>query len=336
MHQLLADYYERARSNPRRIALPETNDPRVLEAAAILVREKLAHPVLIGAHYDVNNSARDFGISLNGVEIEDHLRHPDYDAFCAEYIRRRAERGKKITDRMARKLMGNPLNFAAAMVVMGRACGAVAGAVNVTANVVRAALFTIGPREQGVTVSSSMLMLLPEGGPDYGDRGAMLFADPATIIEPDVSQIVKIAEGAIATHRDLIGTEPRLAMLSFSTRDSAAHVSVDRMRDATARLREMFPDITIEGEMQVDAALSAEIGERKAPGNTLQGRSNIFIFPDLNSGNIGYKIAERFGGARAIGPFFQGLAGPMADLSRGCTTQDIVDTCVVLSIRETT
>ncbi|MBN1515373.1 phosphate acetyltransferase [Candidatus Sumerlaeota bacterium] len=338
MHPLLAEFHERAKANPKTIALPELDDVRTLRAAARAKKKGLAIPVLVGEPDKALELALRHQIDISGIEIVDHMRSDDFDVFCQEYIRRRERKGKSVSDRIAAKMMSSPLNFASAMVLMDRVFGTVAGAANLTSNVVRSALFTIGPKEEGVTASSCTLMLQPDSAPEkIGENGAFIFADSGVIPQPTLDEVTHIGMSAIETARDLLKVEPRVSLLCYSTHGSAVHpAEIEKMIQAAKILKAKYPELVIDGELQFDAAVSPEICSFKAPESPIRGHTHVFIFPDLNSGNIAYKIAERLGGCQALGPLFQGLAKPMSDLSRGCTDADIVDVMVVTSIRTTT
>lgn len=313
---LLENIQSRARLLRRHVVLPEVSDPRVLEAAAILAGNGLARVSLIG------DGGTGGGIP-EGIEWVD----PRDPHLCGPLAARLLElrRDKGMTEGEARQLATDPLFTAGWMVATGRADAAVGGSIATTASVIRAGLQTIGTGPGGRLVSGFFLMELVDGR-------ALSFADCAVIPQPDATQLAGIAVTTAGNHRRLTGELPRVAMLSFSTRGSAAHPDVDKVREATRLVKIMQPDLLVDGELQFDAAFDPGIGERKAAGSSVAGRANVCVFPDLDAGNIGYKIAQRIGGARAIGPLIQGLRAPFMDLSRGCSVNDIVQVACVAAV----
>jgi phosphate acetyltransferase len=312
-HRFFEQLRDRARNRLRRIVFPEGDDPRVIAAAGRLQEERLVEPVLLSAQ------------SVPGIETIESgasLRLSDYAARLFEH------RGsKRLTEAEAAATVRNPLYFAASMVAAGDADGTVGGCVSTTAETVRAALTVIGPAPGVETVSGAFLMAHPDSR--FGVEGVMTFADCAVVVEPSPSELADIAISAADTTRRFLEAEPLVAMLSFSTHGSARHAQIDSVVDALGILRSRVPDLKVDGELQLDAALIPAVGSAKARGSDVAGRANTFVFPNLAAANIGYKLAERLGGAVAIGPILQGLAKPANDLSRGCSAEDIYNMAIL-------
>lgn len=310
-----------ARKHVRRIALPEAGlDARILHAAVEVQRSRIATPVLVGEHDAIEKLARAEDVDLSDFEIVDPAG--DLDTAANAYIALR--RGKEeLSLEQARAIAVDPIYSASLGLAQGKFDGVVAGAATTTAAVVRAAIRCVGTRPGIKTVSSFFLMLLPDTSP-AGAR-PLLFADCAVVAEPTVEQLADIAITTADLGGSLFGLQPSIAMLSFSTRGSAQHALVTKVREAAELVKQRRPDLPCDGEMQLDAAIVPEIGERKAPGSPVAGNANILIFPDLDAGNIGYKLTQRLAHAVAIGPVLQGIAKPVSDLSRGCSVQDVVD-----------
>lgn len=315
MSSVIEELRSRAAGRPRRILLPETQDPRILEAASLLDQQNLAIPVVL-AHRDCPN--RD---ALGGLEVIECDDARLVDACAQQLFENRHHKGLSLE--AATEAVRDPLLYAALLVKIGAVDGAVAGSVASTSSVIRAALHGVGMTEGCKTVSSFFLMQFP-------DR-AVTFSDCGVVPSPDARQLAEIAISAAESHRILTGQIPRVAMLSFSTLGSAEHDDVDKVRQALDLVKQWQPELMIDGELQFDSAWVPEVAARKAQGSPVAGRANVFIFPDLNSGNIAYKITERLGGAQALGPLIQGLQRPVMDLSRGCQVQDIVDVAVIAS-----
>lgn len=321
---MLDQLHERARPLRKRIVLPEGEEARTLAAAARLIEEDLARVTLLGRDRTIADAAKMAGITLPpGLQIIDPVRSEKSGDFARELFNLRKHRG--MTFEEAQTMVHNPLLFGALMVRRGDADGSVAGAVNSTANVLRAAIQVVGVAEGSELVSSFFLMILPDGRP-------VTFADCAVVPNPTADQLAPIGVDAAASHLSLTGETPKVAFLSFSTKGSAEHEKVEKVRHAVQRARQIAPDLLLDGELQFDAAFVPEIGERKSPGSDVAGHANVFVFPDLDAGNLGYKIAERVGGAKAIGPLLQGLKKPCNDLSRGATPDDIVNVCVITAL----
>ena len=314
---------ERARKLKKTIAFPEGSDPRVLEAAARLAREGVAKPVLIGPK--PSNAAE-------GVKFVDPANSPLTSKYAALYYERR--RAKGVTQVEAAEMARKPLYFASLMVGAGDADGSVGGAVNSTADTVRAAFHAIGPSPRTRLVSSVFIMALQDRS--QGHNGLIAFADCAVVVDPSPSELADIAIATAESTRVLINAEPAVALLTFSTKGSGKGPEVDKVVEAFRILQARAPDLNVDGELQADAAVSAVVGQSKAPGSKVAGRANTLIFPTLSAANIGYKLVERLGGAMAIGPFLQGLAKPANDLSRGCSAEDIFNVAVVTALQSET
>ncbi|WP_321795707.1 phosphate acetyltransferase [Caballeronia sp. J97] len=325
MHRII----DQARDLPMRIVLSEAEDTRVLQAARRAHEEGIARIVLVGARTRAWQVADGAGIDLEGIDVIDPSASPLGERFAEELFTLREKKG--MTRDQARAAVLDPLCFANLMVRTGEADGSVSGAVNTTADVVRNAIQIIGIRPSFKLVSSFFLMMLCE--PFHTMKGGLIFSDCALVVEPNAEQLAEIAMAAADSARSLLMEDPRVAMLSFSTSGSAHHAAVDKVVDATRRVKEARPGLAIDGDVQLDAAIVAEIAMRKVQHSRVEGHANTLIFPSLEAGNIGYKLAERIGGAKAIGPLLQGLAKPANDLSRGCSADDIYHVIAVTCVQ---
>uniref|UniRef100_A0A832DHW7 Phosphate acetyltransferase n=1 Tax=Ignavibacterium album TaxID=591197 RepID=A0A832DHW7_9BACT len=317
--ELLNQIKEKARTRNKTIILPESHDERVLKAAEILTKEKICKVITLGNPAKVNEDAKKLGVDLTGIEVVDHLIHPKFDEFANIYYELRKKKG--MTPEQAKETLKRDLFFAAMMLREGLVDGSVAGSFASTADVMKAGIQIVGMPE-GISIVSSFFLMI------FKDR-TFSFADCAVVPNPDAEQLADIAISTADNHKKLTGEEPLVAMLSFSTKGSATHELVDKVIKATDLVKTKRPDLQVDGELQFDAAIIESIGKRKAPNSNVAGKANVLIFPDLNAGNIGYKIAERLGGAQAVGPMVQGLRKPFFDLSRGCSVDDIVNTAAI-------
>ena len=319
----------KAKTEIKHIVLAEGTEPRTVEAAGIIVREGYARVTLLGDPAEIKKVAA--GKDLTGVEMIDPAKSPDFEEYAQTFCELRKAKG--VTIEAARETMKNPLYYGTMMIKKGVADGMVAGAINSTGNTIRPALQIIKTSPGIKTVSGSFLIEVPDKK-QYGDNGVFVFGDCAICINPTAEELAAIAIASANTAKTIAGiAEPKVAMLSFSTKGSAKHEMVDKVTEATKLVKELAPDLSVDGELQADAALVESVGQLKSPGSPVAGKANVLIFPDIQAGNIGYKLVQRLAGAEAIGPICQGLAKPVNDLSRGCSVSDIVSLVALTAVQ---
>lgn len=319
MPQLLESIRKKASEKKRTVVLPESHDDRVLKAAEILTKENIANVITLGNVEKVEARAKELGVNLQGIRIIDHTKSDKISDFTNLFFNLRKHKG--VTIEQAREILQRDIFFAGMMVREGMVDASVSGSFATTADVMRSSIQCVGMKEGISLVSSFFMMVFPEK--------IYSFADCAVNPNPTAEQLADIAVSTAENHQKLTGETPYVAMLSFSTKGSAEHELIDKVRKATELAKQKRPEFAIDGEMQFDAAIIESIGRKKAPNSDVAGRANVLIFPDLQAGNIGYKIAERLGGAMAVGPISQGLKKPFFDLSRGCSVDDIVNTAAI-------
>ena len=320
----------KARADVKHIVLPEGTEPRTVQASAKILKEGVARVTLLGNPDEVRKVAAETGTDLTGVAIIDPATSEKRAAYADLLYELRKAKG--MTPEQATELVTkNTLYYGAVMLKAGDADGMVAGAINSTGNVLRPALQIIKTAPGIKVVSSCFIMELPD--PKWGDNGVMIFGDCAVIPNPTAEELAAIAIASAASGKQLVDINPRVAMLSFSTKGSAKHENVTKVQEATRLAHELAPDLQLDGELQADAALVESVGQLKSPGSTVAGHANVLVFPDLQAGNIGYKLVQRLAGAEAIGPIIQGLAKPVSDLSRGCSVDDIVSVVSITAVK---
>ncbi|NLM13161.1 MAG: phosphate acetyltransferase [Epulopiscium sp.] len=323
---------QKAKADKKTIVLPESLERRTLEATQIILQEELANIILVGNKEAILEKAE--GLDISGAEIIDPANYAQMEDFIETLVELRKSKG--MTREQAAKLLQDPLYFGVMMVKKGIADGMVAGAVNSTANVLRPSLQILKTAPNTKLVSAFFVMVVPDC--EYGSNGIFIFGDSGLVPNPNAEELAAIAISSAKSFKALVGEEPVVGMLSFSTKGSASHPDVDKVIEATKIAKELAPDLKLDGELQLDAAIVPSVGASKAPGSDVAGRANVLIFPDLDAGNIGYKLTQRLAKAEAYGPITQGIAKPVNDLSRGCSAEDIVGvvaiTCVQAQLSE--
>ncbi|HOX36812.1 MAG TPA: phosphate acetyltransferase [Candidatus Brocadiia bacterium] len=323
---LIQKYKDIVRGRGLRVVYPEGNDERLIRAAAECVRENLARPTLLGKPDEIAQKAREAGVALNGVQVLDPGASDKVTGYAELYVKGRDDMSVKVAARLVRK----PFAFGAMMLKAGDADLFVGGATVPTAIVIQAASLCAGFEPGISTPSSFFLMDCPQAGP--GGAKQMLYADCAINISPNARELAEIAVCTARTAKSLLGREPKTALLSFSTHGSASHADAEKVIEATKLAREMAPGFVFDGELQLDSAISPKVAAKKCPDSPIAGQADVFIFPDLDAGNIAYKLTQYFGGAKAIGPILQGFAKPASDLSRGASVEDVVSATAILGV----
>ena len=321
---------ERAKKDIKTIVLPEAEDIRILEAASIILKEKFAKVVLIGDEELINKNAKENNLDIEGTQIVNPSKSEKYDEYVNLLVELRKNKG--MTEDEAKKLVLDPVYYGMMMVKAGEADGLVSGAIHSTSDTLRPALQILKTASDTKLVSAFFLMVVPDC--EYGENGTFIFADSGLNPNPNVDELEAIAVSSAKSFKALVEKEPKVAMLSFSTYGSAAKKDLtQKMSDAAKQTKANNPELIVDGELQLDAAIVPEIAEMKAPGSEVAGQANVLIFPDLNAGNIGYKLVQRLAKAEAYGPLCQGIAKPVNDLSRGCSAQDIVGVVAITALQ---
>lgn len=325
----LNNIFDRAKSNPKHIVLAEGEDPRIISAAVDCVAQSIASVTLLGAQQRIDREAKSLNVSLAGINVVDPKTASNKSEYAEALFQLRKAKG--MSEEQALEFTDHPLYYAQLMVHLGDADGSVAGAVYTTGDTVRTALQIIGKSETSSIVSSFFLMMLCQ--PFHEMQGGVIFSDCALIIDPDANQLAEIAQSAAKSAESLLQEPAKVSMLSFSTNGSAKHPAVDKVVEATALVKSQNPQLMIDGEVQLDAAIVPQISAKKVTDSQIKGQANVLVFPSLEAGNIGYKLAERIGKAEAIGPILQGLKKPANDLSRGCSAQDVFNVVAITVVQ---
>ena len=327
--KLMNKILEVAKADKKRIVLPEGNEERTIVATEEIYKQGYAHPILVGNKEEILNKATVLNVDLTGVEIIDPETSENLSKYIEAFYELRKNKG--MTMSKAEKIVRDPLYFGTMMVKLGDADGMVSGAVHTTGDLLRPGLQIIKTAPGVSVVSSFFIMMVPDSV--YGEEGMLLFSDCAVNPNPNEDQLAAIAIATAETAKNLCKVEPRVAMLSFSTMGSADHDLVSKVRTATEKAKELRPDLLIDREMQLDAAIVESVASQKAPNSKVAGKANVLVFPDLQAGNIGYKLVQRFAKAEAIGPICQGFDKPINDLSRGCSSEDIVKVVAITAVQ---
>ncbi|MBM7624095.1 phosphate acetyltransferase [Sporohalobacter salinus] len=321
--------YNQAKKDKKTIVLPEGTEPRMIKAIPEISEKQIADIVLLGNEKEIEQLGSEYNVDLTEVEIINPSKSDKLAEYTETYYQLRKHKG--IDKKEAKEKIKDPLYFGSMMVKQGEADGKVAGADNPTGDVLKPAIKIIGTPEGISVISSSFIMILDDE--DFGEEGILVFSDCAVNPNPDSQQLAEIAVSAADTAQNLVNIDPKVAMLSFSTNDSAKHELVDKVQEATVKAKDIDPDLKISGEMQADAALVPEIADKKYPESEIAGQANVLVFPDLQAANIGYKLVQRLAKAEAIGPVSQGMAKAVNDLSRGCSVEDIVKVIAITGVQ---
>ena len=327
--QLMKQVWDAAKADQKRIVLPEGDEERTLIASQKITQEQLAKVILVGNEDNIRSKAKDLKVNLDGVEVIDPNKSDRLEFYVKEFYELRKNKG--MTLEKSEMIVRDPLYFATMMVKVYDADGLVSGAIHTTGDLLRPGLQIIKTAPGVSVVSSFFIMMVPNS--KYGEEGMLLFADCAVNPNPTAEQLASIAIATADTAKNLCKVTPKVAMLSFSTMGSADHALVSKVREATEIAKELRPDLDIDGELQLDAAIVSKVAEQKAPNSKVAGQANVLVFPDLQAGNIGYKLVQRFANADAIGPVCQGFAKPINDLSRGCSSDDIVNVVALTAVQ---